>query len=468
MPNFLQNVLSKAASIVFPARGGYGGGGGFGYGMPVVHLPGSQLNYAALAGSLWENSVVSIALGWIATNFPEPDLQITRMGKDGTRTPIPNHPLVELIQNPNDFYTGDDLWAGTMLSYWTDGNAYWLKVRDGLRDVRELWYIPHWLIRPQWTDKGFIDRYLYFPRGTPIEIPAEDVVHFRFMLDPKSFGRYGTCPLKMQLRGIVADNEGETYTASLLRNSGVPAVSLTPLPIKTAAGEVFPQIDKGSSETIQDMWVARFTGDNRGRPFVPTSPMAVEKIGFSPEELALDRILNRPEMRITAAMNLSCMVLGLPASEGTKTYANYQESRTAAYEDNIKPSQRKCGRVMDKSLLTEWNQKDPNVRVEWDYSRVLPEDRDKLSLRVVNEKKAGIWTINESRKQLDSNSKPLPDGDEREPIPSPVTSGGEETDEPSKTPSGDPGKNFRVAYAMKMNGRRLAFEREELMNGDGH
>ncbi len=460
MPNLITRSLGALMRKAM-AFSGYGGFGGSYAGMPILGLPGTSYNYARAAGDLWKNSAVAIGLGWIAGNFPEPTLVVERR-VGGKWTAEDGHPLTALMEAPNKFYTADDLWAATMGSFWTNGNAYWIKVRDDADRVVEVWYVPHWLMRPDWDGSEFVTRYLYFVNGKPVIYEPRDVVHFRNDMDPESMGRLGTCPLAYQLREVATDNEGSSYSASLLRNFGVPAVSITPIPVKTPGGEVVPKIDKAASDTIKENWRARFTGEGRADPFVPTHPMAVEKIGFSPEELAIDRMLNRPEMRIIASLRLNCQVVGLPAGEGVKTYSNWEEARRGAYQDNIKPSQRKCGRTLKAQLLPDFETMDgaagANIRVGWDYSEVLPEDANELSLRTVNEKKAGIWTINEARAKLGGD--PTADGDVREPIP-PATAPtpGDGTDPSAENAPKKPAKAFREEYRTRTSERRREYER---------
>jgi hypothetical protein len=103
------------------------------------------------AGDLWANSAVAICLDWIATNFPEADLQVgRRAGDDDHYEPVPDHPLIALLDDPNPVTTSDfySLWYATLLSYLTDGNAYWLKERDGTGKVAGLRWLPHFAVEP--------------------------------------------------------------------------------------------------------------------------------------------------------------------------------------------------------------------------------------------------------------------------------------------------------------------------------
>ncbi len=95
-------------------------------------------------------NVVMAPVMWIQRTFTEAELVVQRRKTDGIWERVLDHPLEELIAAPNDAYDGDALWKATCLSYAMDGNAFWWKVRNVYGEVIELWYIPHWMIRPIW------------------------------------------------------------------------------------------------------------------------------------------------------------------------------------------------------------------------------------------------------------------------------------------------------------------------------
>lgn len=63
-----------------------------------------------------------------------------------------------------------------------------LKVRDLAGQVVELWYLPHYMVEPQWPISGvpFISHYAYCVDGREYYIPREDIIHFRWGLDPNN------------------------------------------------------------------------------------------------------------------------------------------------------------------------------------------------------------------------------------------------------------------------------------------
>ena len=143
--------------------------------------------------------------------------------------PLPSHPMLDLWQQPNPYYNRRTMEKAVGLSLVCDGNAYVQKVRDQAGKVKELWCIPHDRVTPIWPDDGseFISGYMVRVDTTNYPLTKEDVLHIRDGVDPRN-ERLGLSTLKAQLREVCTVNEESGYTASLLHNSAVPGLVVTP------------------------------------------------------------------------------------------------------------------------------------------------------------------------------------------------------------------------------------------------
>jgi phage portal protein BeeE len=117
-------------------------------------LPRSRVNYRREVGDGFSSSVVVAPILWIARTFPEAPLRVGVRNSDGLIEYRDDHPLLELLDNPNPHFTGIDLWMGTRIDYEASGNAYWLKVRGAMNRVVQIWYAPSWTMEPRWPDDG--------------------------------------------------------------------------------------------------------------------------------------------------------------------------------------------------------------------------------------------------------------------------------------------------------------------------
>jgi HK97 family phage portal protein len=395
---------------VFSAYGGLGygnaGGGHYGSQAWMPWQPGAKYDYRTAAGDLWRNSAVACCLAWYADNFPEPQMRVMRTVGFNKRTGqveeevVPDHALVRTLQNPNPFQSWHSIAKGLCLSYRTDGNGFLLAARPIAHMVGEpiqLWWLPHDRIWPRWDTTGneFITWWDYQVDARIIRLELDQVIHFQDGIDPYN-DRLGLSALKSCYREVCTDNSGAGFTASIMRNMGVIGYAISPLQPEDTFG------DKEERDEIADSFQERFAGEGRGRPLVNSRGIKVDKIGMTPEELALDKLMNIPESRICSAMRINAMVVGLNVGATQKTFNNYEESRKAAYEDGIVPMQGEFSRVINHRLLPLLG--DPRTeRFEFFYENIacMQESQDKRFRRYGDAyQKDKLLTLNEARKAL--------------------------------------------------------------------
>jgi len=360
------------------------------YAYRVFGLPRSDTDYLGDVGDGTGSSTVTAPLFWVARTFPEAPPMLWRELDNGQEEKVSSHPMLRLLQRPNQHHTGRILWMATVIDYMVDGNAYWMKLRNKTGMVTELWWTPSWLLKPMGSDKNFITHYEYTPGIDPITVKPEDIVHFRFGLDNDDM-RLGKSPLKSVLREVYTDDEAAGFTASLLRNMGVPGLIVSPKQGIT--------IEEAQAETTKATLMAKFTGDRRGEPIVMTGATDVEQFGFSPEQLLLRELRRIPEERVTAVMGVPAVVARLGAGLDRSTFTNYAEAREAAYEQGIIPMQGTLSEEVRFQLLSDFE--DPfGLRFGFDLSkvRVLQDDLTRTMSRMNAAVAAGVAMRSEARR----------------------------------------------------------------------
>jgi len=365
------------------------------------------------AGNLWENSAVASCLAWATDNFAEAPLKIeVRSNVDAKSvewSPIElgdlaQH-LIDLIANPNPFYDGDTLEAATIVSLSIDGNGYWFKERDGVGIVAALWWLPHWMVTPQWDGNGqnFITHYEYNLGGgiKPIEIPTTEIVHFRRGLDFANM-RKGWAPLRSAIAEVATDNEATVYTHFVLKNLGVTTGVVSPKIIKKPGGEVERATFGGQEEAVKEKLHEKTTGAERGKFLVLDYPLDVTPLGMSPEQMALDKIRRIPESRICSTLRIPAMVVGLAVGDEQRTYANMKEAREQGAEEFIVPVGRLLASAIHRQLIGDFVRDPKSYRVSFDYSqmRIMSEDRSKLITDWVTAYQGGIAMRSEARGRI--------------------------------------------------------------------
>ncbi|KKL47945.1 hypothetical protein LCGC14_2330450, partial [marine sediment metagenome] len=296
---------------------------------------------AGKVGQGLDSNVVMAPIQFIQRTFTQ-SVPVVEEKADGRKwTPLDEHPVERLLADPNPFYDGDTLAKAFLLSWFIDGNAYLLKTRNTLRGIAELWYIPHWLIGPEWGRDGrgpFITHYDYNPDGRGKKpVPVADVVHLRVGLDPRN-PRKGLSPIKAALREVLTDEEASAFSAYLLGNMGVPGGIIAPKSTDVAM----------SADEIKEMkeyMSTGFTGKKRGNWLVLGSPTEVSQFGFDPNRLMLGPLRDISEERICAMLGVPAAVVGFGAGlQSTKVGATMRELVKLAKVNCIEPTQTTIGR----------------------------------------------------------------------------------------------------------------------------
>jgi HK97 family phage portal protein len=317
------------------------------------------------------SNVLMSPIMWVMRAFTEAQLITQRRREDSGGgilwERMLDHPMEMLVEHPNDFYDGDALWKGTALSYLMSGNAYWRKVRNAFGEVVQLWYVPHWMIRPAWTEDGstFISHYEYSATlGGPFILPTRDVVHFRFGLDPENT-RLGYSPLQAVIREVMTDDEAARFSEKILRNMGVPGLVVSP----HASGTWRPGADEVTR--LQAYFNEAFSGDRRGSAIVMGGPTDISQFGFDPNKLMLTALRDVSEERVCSAIGIPAAVVGFGSGlQSTKVGATMRELVKLAWVQCVTPMQTALARQLTSQLLPDFAAQLRRFRARFDTSEV--------------------------------------------------------------------------------------------------
>jgi HK97 family phage portal protein len=360
----------------------------------------SRFDYRREVGDPMGNSAVAAVIGWIARNFPEAPVQIVREpetpGAPPTvirRSATGPGAMLNLLERPNPWYSGVILWMATIVDRYVTGDGYWIKERDGSGRVRRLWYAPAMLMEPRWPQDDptvFISHYEYaYESGKIWKLSPSDVVHFRDGIDPRNV-RKGRSRFASLFREIFTDDEASNFTASLLRNLGVPGVIIAPANTSGSGGRIT------KPEEVKSAFMEKFGGDRRGEPLVMTAPTDVKVLSFNPQQMELRDLRKLPEERISGVVGVAAVVAGLGAGLDRSTFTNFGEARKAAYQEAIIPDQRGVAAELELQLLDEFAdlESDPlDVRFDWTQASAMQEAWNEVWRRAESAARSGLITV---------------------------------------------------------------------------
>lgn len=375
-------------------------------------LSGSGVSWGRKAGPRYDNSAVMAIIQYLAGAVESgPRLIVERpvRGKKGREwREADDHPFVDTVED-GPVMTMAQLTGGAILSLVVEGNAYWIKLRSNSNQVIGYIYVPHWQMQPR-NDKAYGNRaadgthlvtYYQFsgPDGSQMDLLPEDVVHFRWGIDPGNLAK-GMSPLGAALREICTDNECATVGHALLERGGVLGWAISPDKIGDFEPEVNPEKMREMARAAQ----SHMTGDMAGTPVPLPYPIKVTQLGFEPSKLVLDKQRSMAVERIMSQYGIDPMVLGLPSQ--SKTFSNFEEANEAAVRRGVMRVLFVLSSTLTKQVLrVDFNtnvQRYSLPRVGWDLSEVaaLQEDRDKLHNRVRSDWQGDLITRAEGRLEL--------------------------------------------------------------------
>jgi HK97 family phage portal protein len=389
-PEFKQ----RSVDIRFPGWGGTSSGNT----APIYQVmndwtSGNSIEYASEVGDMGGVSLVMAAVNWLGRVLPEAKLNVVEIDSDGMETPVPDHPAANLLRRPNPFYSGTTLYKAYSYSWIVSGNPYLLKIRSkGGGDVIELWYVPPQAMRPLWPADGseFISGYEYKVDGHTQTFPATDVIHFRDGIDPLNT-RLGLSPVASVMREMYTDQQIADYSALLMKNGAVP-------PVVISLKEGVNAIGVKSAE-IREKYLKDTQGDERGKAWVSSLAVDVNKIGFNPTELNLAQLRRLPEERLSAVIGIPAIVLGYGAGLDKATYSNARQAAEFATESYLVPLYRYIEEELTTQLLSDFEEDLSKVAFRYDLSgvRALSEDQDAIFGRLTAAYRGGWLKRSEVR-----------------------------------------------------------------------
>lgn len=338
-----------------------------------------------------KNAVVTACVSALTFTYAEPPLLVwSKEGEAGEA--LPNHPLRQLLKNPNVLMGEDELWQYTIAYMAIGGNAFWHKVRSGAGRVVELWPYHAGQVRCVPGGSAWVKGYEFNDGSTDWQpVPSEDVVHFKWPLIDLSQPWQAQPPLRSTARAVDTDSEIDRYLYALLANDAVPRTLIR------QSAERFMTADE--VERAKAQWKERYGGDNRGGVAIIEAGAEVERLGLNLQELAFDALRKVPEARIAAAFRVPAILAGLNVGLEQATYSNYAQARLAFTQDTLVPLWRAAAAEVQSALAPEFGN---GVILRHDLNEVasLQEDVNNKWTRLGSAFDRGAITLNEYRRGI--------------------------------------------------------------------
>ena len=289
----------------------------------------SKQNYQGFSTEGYgQNSVVYQAVRKIATAIASIEWQAWA-GDDL----IQNHPIIDLMKNPNPIQSGREWWETRVSYLLLQGNCY----DEGVVDIMGSRLLELWTLRPDRmsvipSSTGLPKAFQYKgPNGKTASWPSNPITGESAINHTKLFSplddTYGQSPLAAGSRATDVHNETLKWMAGLLQNSARPSGALTADKEMSLTDEEFRRI---THELEQ-----RYSGsEGAGRPMLLEGGLDWKPMGMTPDDMTLNDTKDSVARDISLAFGVPPLLLNIP---GDNTYSNYGEARIGFYQDTVIP-----------------------------------------------------------------------------------------------------------------------------------
>lgn len=296
-----------------------------------------------------------------------------------------NHPLVRLLNDPNEPDTSYDLLYESVMYLCLTGNCYWWMPPNKIGKPSAIWVLPsHWIF-PRVDEQGAVSsfdlrpvegNYLYY------SIPAEDVIHFKKKSPISKVDGYSA--LTAGSRWIDTSESIDRTRWFTFRNGIFPGVG-----VEFDAGVKLPT--EADLDRIEARLMSRYGGEqNTNRPVMIPPGAKLKQLQLTPGELLFCESSEQIRDQILALFGVPAAI-AQPNSQGS--YGALLAAQATFYQLTINPLYRFFGMHLTEKLAAPRYQR--GLRVWWEDR--TPQDPELLERQLNTDLAYGARTMNEVR-----------------------------------------------------------------------
>jgi len=179
---------------------------------------------------------------------------------------VEDHPLLDLLNQPNEVHNSWDLWELCTLYQETVGSAYWLLVKNAFGVPYQIWPLAAHITKPVRARDSHqvVDYYEVKGAGEIVKYQPNEIIHFKYP-DPKDPYGPGLSPLRAAAEPVKLSSEYAAYRLSVFDNNALPSAIISPQEV----------IGEDERHRLEELWNQRFRRSGTGRVLVAESAMNV-------------------------------------------------------------------------------------------------------------------------------------------------------------------------------------------------
>jgi HK97 family phage portal protein len=346
---------------------------GVGIGAPTSN---QLVQMQTLSSTSWLFAVVDR----IASSTAAVQWDLVRKMPDGQSRIVEKHPIIDLWNSVNPFYTRHEFIETSIQHFELTGEIWWLIVRNRGGKPVELWNIRPDRIRPVPHPSEFVAGYIYSVGQHQIPLERKDVI---FIRRPSPIDPYrGIGTVQSMMVDVGAEQMAAQWTRNFFTNGALPSGIL--------------QFDEGMSDQDFERLVSRWGQQHQG--VANSHRVAVLERGkwvdrkFSARDMQLEQFRKLNRDIIFGAYGIPSSVMGVTESVNR---ANAEAGDVLFSTHLLTPLLERIKQAVNERLV---HVVDKSLTLQ--YSDPVPENRE-LNSRIAQESyKNGLITRNEGRALL--------------------------------------------------------------------
>lgn len=295
--------------------------------------------------------------------------------KDGER--VQGHPVERMLESPNPFINGYELFQNADLQRLNEGNCYIHITRDSKGMASQLMIINPSFVSQKVEGNNFY--YIVTTGGKNITVEAKDMIHvktpFADVNGLKGIGYHSVLKEQIGL-WLTAQKHQARYFA----------VGSDPTSLLTTDEKLSPE----KRDSVREAWEKVNSNDNKMRVAVLDSGFKFTRLGANFNDLEMNAMFSELTKQIASVFNISPSMIGHDGSKNT--YENVEMQNMRFLQQALMPS------------ITAWEHQlnklfSPNsgYYVRFNYESLLRADSASRADRLVKLVEAEIISVDEAR-----------------------------------------------------------------------
>lgn len=310
------------------------------------------------------------------------------------QTEVLDHPLLKLLERPNEKQAQGD-YIEQVASYWLlSGNAYENFIAPSTRPGAaplEMWtHRPDRIEILAATDDSLVRAYRYTVNDQATDFKPDAVIHHKFFNPLNDF--YGMSPLQAAARAWQTGNLAQDWNFALLRQGARPSGAI--IAPTTVNDDVYERLKKEVDESYAGALRA-------GKSMFLEGGMKWEPMGLTPLEMDFLAGLKDADTRVCRIYAVPPEMIGIPDA---RQYGSFAEARMSLWQEANLPLLDRIRDSYNQRLVPRFGD-----RLFIDY------DRDQID--AIQEEQAKVWDKLNRTRFLSTNEKRVAAGYETVPDP---------------------------------------------------